>query len=173
MRKFLKLIAPILASVMLLQGCQGDGDAAPVGSTLTIAPSEVTWTIENPVACDPSVFADRAFVISASDPTGAPLGETDLLMTLQLAGNTSSFVPPPMTLIADTGSQPGVVDPGDAVVSEVGDGGYVTKTNDQGVAKIIVRMITSCTYRGSLDVFGSGGLLFQTVSLAVEEDDGN
>ncbi|HID82002.1 MAG TPA: hypothetical protein EYH06_01320 [Chromatiales bacterium] len=170
MRKFLKPIAPILASVMLLQGCQGDGDAAPVGSTLTIAPSEVTWTISNPGACDPNVYADRLFVITASDPTGAPLGETDLLMTLQLAGNTSNS--PVMTLISDTGSEPGVVDAGDEVVSDVGDGGYTTKTNDEGIAKIIVRMTLSCTYKGSLDVFGSGGLLFNSVSLAVEEDEG-
>lgn len=171
MRKFLKPIAPLLASIMLLQGCQGDGDAAPVGSTLTIAPSEVTWNISNPGACDPNVFADRLFVITANDPTGAPLGETDLLMTLQLAANTSNF--PAMFLIADTGSLPGVVDPGDTVVSELGDGGYATKTNSEGIAKVIVRMTLSCTYRGSLDVFGSGGLLFQTVSLAVEEDEGN
>lgn len=170
MRNFLKPIAPVLASIMLLQGCQGDGDAAPVGSRLTIAPSEVTWTISNPGACDPNVYSDRLFVITASDPTGKPLGETDLLMTLQLAGNTSNS--PIMTLIADTGSQLGVVDAGDEVVSELGDGGYKTNTNDEGIARILVRMTLSCTYRGSLDVFGSGGLLFQSVSLAVEEDEG-
>jgi|GEM_PF-5581125 len=174
MRNFLKPIAPVLASIMLLQGCQGDGDAAPIGSRITVVPSEVTWNITIPPGCDPSTattFVDRLFVINANDPDGSPLGETDLLITLQLAENTSTS--PVMIMYADNGSLSGVVDDNDEIVSELGDGGYRTNTNDEGVKRVLVRMELSCfTYGGTMAVHGSGGRLFQSVNLAVEEDEG-
>jgi len=164
MKKLIKFVAPLFMTMMLL-GCEGDGGSAPVGSTLAIVPPEVQWDVANPGACDPTVFNDTLFSITASQPNGQPLGETNLLITLWLADNTSSV--PVMSLIADNNGN-GVVDAGDETVSELGDGGYGVTTNNQGNVRVIVRMTLSCTYRGNLTVSGPSGL-FASASLAVEE----
>lgn len=156
----------ILLSAFIMSGCEGDGDAAELGSTLVLNPDNIDVETSQVAGCS---FLDRLVLINANNPAGGPLGETDLFMTLDFAENTSPpGAPILMALYDDTGNLPGVIDANDELVSEAGDPGFSTSTNDEGVKRMMLRIQTGCSeYEGSLTVFGSGGRLSSVLDIAV------
>ncbi len=164
-------LVSVLLSVFIFGGCQGDGDAAEDGSVLQISPASYELN-SGFLGFDNCAYTDNLIVISARRADGSPLGETDLFMTLDFAENTASDnIPTLMSLYADTGTLPGVVDPNDELVSEAGDPGYSTTTNSEGIKRMIVRTEVGCvSYLGSLQVYGSGGRLFQTFDITMNVD---
>lgn len=159
----------VLLSAFIISGCQGDGDAAELGSTLVLNPATIDVETSQVAGCS---FVDRLVIINANRADGSPLGETDLFMTLDFAENTSPpGAPILMALYADTGTLAGVIDANDELVSEAGDPGYSTTTNSEGIKRMMLRVETGCAeYQGSLSVFGSGGRLSSLLDISVTLD---
>ena len=176
------LTLSLLALVLMLSACQGDGDAAPVGSKVVIAPSSVAWTYtvpaDNPdttdvdesvVACD---YNDHQIIVNVNDPSGAPLGKTDLLVTLTLAGHTT---PPSsgeavMQLYDDVNNNY-VIDAGDIEVTAAGMPGYVTDTDNAGVKLLLLRVYGACVaYKGYLAVYASGANISSSMEVTLKRE---
>lgn len=156
----------ILFLVFILSGCQGDGDAADFGSSLEVNPASISMSTEAISGCS---YSDNLVIISANRVDDSPLGETDLFMTLDFAENTTApNLTPLMALYADTGTLPGVIDANDELVSEVGDPGYSTTTNSEGIKRMMIRTEIGCTsYTGNLTIYGSGGRLSTQLEIDV------
>lgn len=160
-------IFPITALILILMsGCQGDGDAAELNSTIQISPESISLSTDPIQGCS---YTDSLIIISASRADGSPLGETDLFMTLDFAENTTDpDFPAFMALYADTGTLAGVIDANDELVSELGDPGYSTTTNSEGIKRMMIRSEIGCaSYTGNLTVYGSGGRLSDLLEIGI------
>lgn len=155
-----------------LTGCGGSENQVPTDLEIRLSQDEQTWKIDNADGCGREGYQDyysdhyiQATLVSGS---GSPLGEIDVSFRLDLAGNTYSGGPV-LFLYEDVNSN-GVIDGADNYVSNNQSGVYVTRSDEfQGTANVLVRMVLSCTYSGTLQVYAGGQSA--SVDFEVELDD--
>ncbi len=175
----LSLATRILLSVYFLlvqssiSGCSSGDNPLPPGSSVSIQPTEKTWMVkeakdENGVCIwSEDFYNDHPILISVTDPQGSPIGEADLTVSLDLAGNTFSPGFPRMKLYEDKNSN-GVPDDPEELVSDENDPIYTGKTKKYtGEKHLILRMNLSCNYRG--DIFAISDGFMGVANFSVEE----
>ncbi len=163
------------AAVLAACGPGADEHPVPPGAQVQIEPQDFTWTIVpaqdsqgNPV-CLEGVYNDHTFVIRVVDANGSPLGEVDLRVRLDLAGNTSSG--PDVLRLYDDYNGNGVVDHPQELVSAAGQPALFTRTAKYTGEKIVlVRVNLSCTYRATLTAIA--GSAHGSASIEVNEQEG-
>jgi hypothetical protein len=153
--RFAKLkIVLLLTFVVSLAGCGGgDSNPIPVGGKVTMSQTEINWKLGNPGVCvEDANYNDHVVFITVTDSSDRPLGDVEVLMSVDLTGNTSPGVPV-LKLYEDKNSN-GVVDDPEEYVSGVGDPFFKTRTDKySGTKMIILRVNLTCTYSGILNVF--------------------
>ncbi len=150
-------LAPAVLA-LALSACGGGGNDRPIPakSTMQISPTEITWDITPDPGCptqDPNFYNDEAITISVQDGKGRPLGEVELYINVDLAGNTFSGLDPRVAVYDDTNGN-GKVDHPVELVSSNTDGGFYTRTGEfTGTKTVFVRVYLSCTYQATLSAF--------------------
>lgn len=160
-----KAVLPVffLLSGIVLVACNDD-QPLPPGSTVVVSPEKKTWLIR-PVKDDngncihfKDFYNDHPVLITVFDAQGSPIGEADLTVSLDLAGNTFS-VPGggPVVRLYDDKNGNGVVDDPEELVSDSNDPLYRTKTAKYtGEKLLILRMDLSCRYQATLFAVSDG-----------------
>jgi hypothetical protein len=153
-----------LIMALALTACESstsqDGPAPSEGS-LVVDPISTTFGVGMGVGCDGSDVRFVLYNISAFDAQGRPLGNADIDISIDFAGNTT-LVGPVVTLLQDGDTGATVSNPGDPVP-------YRTETDDIGNKTMFVVYETSagCTYNGSMTVVS--GSLVTTMDFTIEE----
>jgi hypothetical protein len=136
--------------------------AAPPDGSITISPSSFTATVDNPTmaACGAgaTTFQTETFFITAFDAKGQPVGNADIGISLDFAGNTTP-VGVPLTFLED---------PQGTIVSNPGTANpYQTTTDKSGNKTIYVTFTFSqgCSYAGAMTV--TSGSLFAQMTFSV------
>lgn len=143
----------------LLASCGQENGASP-GSTITISPDEVPWTVAAGAGCAGTDFHDTYFNIVVKSPSGTPLAGVDIRVSLDLAAGT--FITYPTMLLFDTSD--GVTYDVPITVYP-----YFTVTNGVGAKMLMVRyeLDAGCIYAGNLNVYS--GSSFGTANISIEE----
>lgn len=94
MKKLILKLSVLLLSSGLLSGCGNDSEA-PVDGSIVIAIGASEWTVfDDPMdptpACIGAFIDIEAITITVLDANGTPLGNVDIDVMVQLAGNTSA-----------------------------------------------------------------------------------
>lgn len=151
----------------LMAGCGSGGKAqAPIGSSITINPSSVSWLVTVPPATTTACAAGQQYFyhelnISVLGPNGKPINNAQIYVTLDLTLETSSsdtqrLYDDPTWVQAD----PPLKVPTGRVA-----GSYVTSTGDYGNKKLVVA-VQACTHAGNLNI--SSGPAFGTMHIDVK-----
>lgn len=147
-------------------GPGGDEDPVPPGASVTINPQDIEWDITPSAVCVEGIYNDHTLAITVQNDNGVPLGEVDLLISADLAANTSAF---DLIRLYDDVNGNGVVDHPQELVSSNGSPAFFTKTDKfSGTRTLLVRVNLSCTYRGNVNVFA--GSAFASTSINVQQD---
>lgn len=146
------------AFFLLLTAC--DSDQLPVGTTVTLSPSEhiVTLVSHSPdetpacVTGEEGIYQDLPILISVTKSGGAPVGGAEVLLYSDYASNTFSG-PDVIQVYADTNGN-GVVDADTELVSSINSDAYKAKTDQySGTTLVFVRLNLTCPYRGALKAY--------------------
>lgn len=174
----------LVAFITSLSACGGgDSNPIPVNSSVRVSPTSTKWNITPQVGCDPTseesisdVYNDTIVSVSVLDADSRPLGDVELTIGLDLAGNSFGPRPPdagtfaPLRLYEDKNSN-GVVDDPDELVTAPGDPFFRTRTDKYtGIKMLILRVNLSCTYRGFMTAF-AGSATFASLEVEVKEDE--
>lgn len=127
--------------IMAILGCGKDeGLTAPSGSTITINPSAVSWTISNASSCPSASYNDHIFTITVKDSDGKNMNNADITVELALSADSGSSINQILELYdGDTGQK--VTSP------------YNTMTGDNGTKNMIVRVDLGCNYIANFNAF--------------------
>lgn len=160
-----------LVFIASLLGCGqgGGGDPAPPGSSVRINPSSIEWDIsDRPALCaiNQAVYHDHTIAISVLDANNSPVGNVDIRIVPDLAGNTYSGTP--VIKLYDDLDQDGIIDDPNELVSSNTSPAYVTQTDRYtGSKTMLLRVNLSCPYRGNLYVYA--GSAFNSINIQVNE----
>lgn len=158
----------------MLMGCGGaDENPVPVNATVLVSPNAIEWQIP-PVptgqTCsdvfDPSYYNDHTIAVSVMNANNSPLGDIDLRIIADLAGNTYSGIE--VVKVYDDFNGNGVVDDPAELVSSNASPAFTTKTSRNGTKVILVRVNLSCPYRANLNVYA--GAAFGSINIEVTEN---
>jgi hypothetical protein len=173
-----KLFA-ILILVFLLTACGADKTQLPPNAKILVTPSTKEWNIISNIQTDADgnefcsivedFYQDEFITILVTDSQGRAIGDIELVISLNLSGNTYSGYP--VVELYDDLNGDYIPDP-EELVSGSDDPLYRTTTDYYAGSKnLIVRMNLSCTYRAQLGVFADG--LSGSANFEVKEQDGN
>lgn len=151
--RFSRLSFVTAVILTMLLGCGGSTEQVPVGSTVSITPDEAEWVInaDSDTPCQPieQRYQDELVIISVQDSQSRPIGDTEIVVSLALAENTSVYNV--VELYEDKDGD--LIPDKDELVSEENDALLVTKTDEYtGEKYLIVRMNVSCLYRSVMRV---------------------
>lgn len=151
------LAVPIIA---LIASCGGSQDnPAPEGSTITLSPPSVSWTITPNFGCGTMThYHDQPFLITVKDSGGQPLNNIDIDISLDLSSDTTSHNW--LVLYYDANGD-GNVDAGEQVSNT-----WRTSTDWSGSKEVTVRADADCAFRGSLHVFSGSTYGSATIEYA-------
>ena len=142
--------------LVLLVGCSGEDEVLPTDTTILINPVEKDWLISpNSICVDQDfLYQDELITIQLTDGSGRPLSDVELLVSLNLAGNTFNGI----TAVELYEDQNGNFIPEEEeLVSGDNNTLFITRTEDiTGHKNLIVRLNLSCTYRSVLTVSAQG-----------------
>lgn len=161
----------------LLSACANE-QQLPNGAVMSISPPERNLTVgdrsdENGICfIDPESYIDWPVVISLTNAQGAPMGDQDIRVYVDFAENNYSGYPV-MALYDDRrGNFNGVVDDFE-LVSGAGDDIAIVKSDRfGGDRELLLRINTSCPFRGEVFAFTQGVSARSTIQISVESDDG-
>lgn len=154
----------MMLALPLLAGCGGGGNdtPAPIGSTITINPSMVEWTLLPLPPCPPAApapaYSYHALLISVISPGGRPVSGATIDITVDQSLPTSlddyNRLYDDPAWIAGSNTAP---------TAQV-TGNYRTTTSDNGTKRMIVG-VGLCGQKSNFNVFS--GNAFGTISLEV------
>lgn len=181
--RFTKKPLHILAglSLALLIGCGGD-DQLPNDTKVVISPDTINWETQSTLDANGSCivfedfYVDELITVRVEDGSGRPLGDTEIIVTLALAENTSGSLVrgftsdgnliPVVSMYDDRNGN--MLPDEDELVSGGDDPLLITKTEEYtGSKTILVRMNVSCGYRSRLSVNAGG--YYESIEIEVEE----
>ena len=147
----------------LLAGCGGGGNdtPAPIGSTITINPSKVEWTLLplNPCSTPGFRFSYHELLISVTGSNGRPVSGATIDITLDQSLPTW---PSDNNRLYDDSAW--ITGSNTAPTAQV-SGNYRTTTSDNGTKRMIVG-VGLCAQKSNFNVFS--GSAFGTISLEVK-----
>lgn len=156
----------------VLTGCGGGGNPVPPNSTVqtSIPDNGIVWDIAapavTPCVINPARYNDHTIAISVLDGNRSPLGNVDIRVVVDLAGNTYSNTPV-LGLYDDFNANGVVNDPAELVSSNTSPA-YTTKTDAYTGTKILLlRVNLSCPYRGNLHVYAGTAYKGGTIEVKV------
>lgn len=145
----------LVLGMMTLLGCGKDESfTAPSGSTITINPSAVSWTIGSASSCPSFSYNDHIFTITVKNSNGENMNNMDITAELALSPNSASATNQVLEMFDG--------DTGQAVTSP-----YNTTTGDDGTKNIVVRVDLGCEYTANFNVFS--GDAYGTASITTTE----
>jgi len=158
-----KLVA-ILTLIFILTACGADTKQLPPKAKILISPSTKEWNIIPNIQTDADGnefcsivedhYQDEFITVLVTDSQDRAIGDIELVISLNLSGNTYSGYP--VVELYDDLNGDYIPDP-DELVSGKEDPLYITTTDEYtGSKNLIVRMNLSCTYRAQLAVFVDG-----------------
>ena len=156
-------ITSVALFLMVISGVTGCSDDTPLppGSSVTVQPDKKEWLIEENLdergncIWREDYYNDQPVLITVTDSQGSPIGEADLTVSLDLAGNTFSSHSR-MKLYEDKDGN-GVPDDPAELVSDEDDPMYRGKTEKySGEKHLVLRMNLSCNYRGQIYAISDG-----------------
>lgn len=149
------IYAMIIASGILV-ACDQSGQL-PSDAEVRISPSghsiDITQITDDQGSClfDPNIYVDTPLLLSVHDSQGSPIGEADVSVNIEYAGN--SFLGPPVLALFDDLNSNGVVDVETEYVSGREDDAYTGKTAKYSGEKLmLLRINLSCPYKGNIYV---------------------
>jgi hypothetical protein len=145
----------VIAS-MFVMACDQTGQL-PNGAEVRISPSghsiDITQVTNTQGSClfDPTLYIDTPLLLSVHDDQGSPIGEAEVSVNIEFAGN--SFLGPPVLSLYDDLNSNGVVDAETEYVSGREDDAYTGKTAKfSGEKLMLLRINLSCPYKGNIYV---------------------
>ena len=160
-----------LGALILLSACS-ETDQFPVDTQVTIFPQEKSFVIGAPedealAFCymTDGIYQDVPLLISVSNGEGSPLGDVEVGVYSDFAGNTFNGANV-LQLYHDRNGN-GVVDGVSELVNGDGSGVFKTKTHRyNGTAQLLLRMNLTCPYQG--EVYAFVGPTGQSMAATVE-----
>lgn len=166
------LFIVISALAILNSGCSSD--QLPNDTQISISPASHTIDIiEQRDANDRCLFnpdnhVDLPLVLGLTNGDGSPIGDSEISVYLDFAGNTFSGFPA-LSLYEDRNSN-GVVDAETELVSGSDDDIAVVKTGRyDGSHRMLLRVNLSCGYRGGVYAVAGGNVARSSISVTAEE----
>lgn len=154
-------VAVFCLPLALVAGCGPGGGytapTAPPGSTITVSPGDVPWTVAVG-ACTNADMQDTIFNIAVKSPSGTPLTGVGIAVNLVLAPGSAVPGLQTMYLYDDLG--------GDGLYTDqITVLPYYTQTGSSGTKMLMVRYdLGGCEFGGNLDVFSGTAYGFGHIS---------
>lgn len=153
--RFTALLVTIF-TVLFIAACGdsvGDSDDDPINNaTVAITPAEVALTVGdlmgNCFAVDTGFNNDQVVQVSVRNANNDPLGGENILAIIDFGENNSQLVT--VTQLWRDVNDNQVIDAGDELSNDSGDGALDLKTDSNGIARFIVRYSAGCTFRANL-----------------------
>ncbi len=170
-----KLTLLSIASIgVLLSACTTE--QLPIGASLRITPDIRTLLIDAPddpsedCRFDPNRYLDVPLNITLTDAQDAPIGNAEIGVYVDFAGNTYSGSET-LQLFQDKNGN-GVVDAATELVSDFNSDIFRTNTDRwHGNALLLLRINLSCTYRASVFAFAGAVTGSANIEVAYDPED--
>lgn len=166
----------MIALLVLLSACFNEQQLPP-GAALSISPTERTLNVadrrdeDGVCIIDPESYIDWAIVLQLTDDNGSPIGERSVRVYVDFGENTFSGFPV-MALYDDRrGNGNGLVDDFELVSGNDDDIAIVNTDKFGGDRELLLRINTSCPYRGDVFAFVQGVTASSTFEIIAREDD--
>jgi len=160
----------------VLSACSNE-QQLPAGAELSISPPERTLNVfdrtdENGFCnIDPDSYIDWAIVLQLTDANGSPIGERSVRVYVDYGANSFSGYPV-MALYDDRrGNGNGLVDDFELVSGIEDNIANVNTDKYDGDRELLVRVNTSCPFRGDIFAFVQGVTASSTIEVAARAKD--